>query len=233
MEKIAIGVPYEISIEPSIDIGDFNAELILERGDSRIGVELKKIKGEDIEYSFIVPSELKDLFKKKAMDYSIYVYKENARFEVDDGKISFIDEKDFKVKGASGGKMRRAKEETPEPTATKKKKAVKKTPATTPAASEAVKEHEFDPAQFAQSLIEREAGKALKSKVSDFAESANVPKATPLPEAHAPKTTKPIAQPPASPGNLHGILESVEKKKQREAHRKRVNENIRKGIKSD
>jgi hypothetical protein len=230
MEKIAIGVPYEISIEPSIDIGEFDAELILERDDSRIGVELKKIKGEDIEYSFIVPSELSDLFGKKAMDYSIFVYKENARFEVDDGKLSFIDEKDFKVKGGAGGKMRRAKEETPEPTKAKKKKAVKKTPTTTPAASDAVKEQFSDPADFAQSLIEREAQKALKSDAGDFTDHV-VPQPTPLPQTRSPKVSKPTGKPAASPGNLHGILEGVEKKKERDERRKRINDNIRQGIK--
>lgn len=232
MEKIAIGVPYEISIEPSIDIGDFDAELVLDRKGSRVGVELKKIKGEDIDYTFTVPSELKDLFKKASMKYSIFVYKENARFEVDDGKIAFIDEKDFKVKGSDGGKMRRAKDETPKPTAKKSKKVDKKTPEPTPAASEAVKEDFSDPAAFAQSLIEREAGKAQKSSVDDFKISDVEPKATPLPESDSPRT-KPAVKPAASPGNLHSILNSIETQKERDERRKRVNENIRKGLKKD
>ena len=64
MEKIVIGVPYEISIEPSIDIGKFDAELVITRDDFQIGVALKRIKGKDIDYTFTVPSKLKTLLKK-------------------------------------------------------------------------------------------------------------------------------------------------------------------------
>ena len=59
MEKIVIGVPYEISIEPSIDIGDFNAEIIIKHDDYGIAVELKKMKGKTQDYTFIIPSKLK------------------------------------------------------------------------------------------------------------------------------------------------------------------------------
>ena len=92
MEKIVIGVPYEISIEASIDIGKFDAELVINKDDFQVGVNLKKVKGKDIDYSFIIPTKLKTLLKKSDVGYSIFVYKENARFEVDDGKLKFIDE---------------------------------------------------------------------------------------------------------------------------------------------
>lgn len=226
MEKIAIGVPYEISIEPSIDIGDFTAEIVLELDASRIGVELKKIKGQDIDYSFIVPSELKSLFKKNTVDYSIFVYKENARFAVDDGKIKFIDEKDFKVRVTDNVKMRPSKaEEEPEKEKPEdKKKPAKKDapkPSTTP--SEAVKERYIDPEQFAQSLIEKEAQKATSVNPQNKVVERS-PEPTPMPR---PQTTRPDP----SKGNLHAILNSIETQQEKDARRKKINESIQKGLK--
>jgi len=198
---------------------------VLKLKTSRIGVELKKIKGEDIEYSFIVPSELKDLFKKNTVDYSIFVYKENARFEVDDGKIKFIDEKDFKVRVTDNVKMRPAKEEEPEKDkATDKKKPEKKdTPEPSATPSEAVKERYIDPEQFAQSLIEKEAQKATSINPQNKVVERS-PEPTPMPR---PQTTKPDP----SKGNLHAILNSIETQQEKDARRKKINESIQKGLK--
>ena len=100
MEKITIGVPYEISIEPSIDIGKFDAVLNLLLTEFSIGIELQKIKGKSVSYSFIVPKSLEKIVKSKKVKYSILVTKDNARFEVDKGEIQFIDESSFSVSNA-------------------------------------------------------------------------------------------------------------------------------------
>lgn len=224
MEKIALGVPYEISIEPSIDIGEFDAEIVLKLKDHRIGVELKKIKGEDISYSFIIPSEFANTFKKKTVDYGIFVYKENARFEVDDGKISFIDKEDFKVKTTDKTKMRPVKdEEKPEEPVSKKKKDDKTTPEPSKTAPDAVKERVFNPEEFAQSLIEKQAAQKFEGVQPEVGKASPVP--TPLP------SRAPTVRPDPSAGNLHAILNTIESQKAKDARRKKINENIRRGLK--
>ena len=110
MEKIAIGVPYELSIEPSVDIGEFDAEIVLEQKEFSMAFKLKKIKNKDNDYTFIIPTTLKEMLEKTEVNYNIFVYKENARFEVDDGKIKFISEKDFKVRVKDNAKMRPSEE---------------------------------------------------------------------------------------------------------------------------
>ena len=162
MEKIVIGVPYEISIEPSVDIGKFESQLVITESDIKFAIDMKPVKGSDNDYTFIVPSKLKPMLKKKTVDYSIFVFKENARFEVDDGKLQFIDESDFKVRVTDNAKMRR-KEEEPEPTEKPKKgKAEKpskdKTPEPTPTkeAKEETTEEYIDPVARAQALVDKQ-----------------------------------------------------------------------------
>lgn len=150
MEKIVVGAPYEISIEPSIDIGKFDCELIIIDDDLKFGTELKPVKGENNNYTFIISSKLSTLLKKKEVAYSIFVYKENARFEVDDGKMKFIDESDFKVLVKDNAKMRKVEdnaEAKPKPTKAKPKD---KDPTPTPTPS-AVSEAEAQ----AQAILEK------------------------------------------------------------------------------
>lgn len=97
MEKIVVGVPYEISIEPSVDVGKFDAEIVINFTRFNVGVPLKPIKKAKNKYSFIIPSDIQDHLDNKSIKYYIYVYKENARFEVDKGFLMFIDETAFNV----------------------------------------------------------------------------------------------------------------------------------------
>jgi hypothetical protein len=235
MEKIVIGVPYEISIEPSIDIGEFDAEIILEMEGSKIAVELKKIKGTKIDYSFIIPKSLETILGKSTFKYSIFVYKENARFEVDDGKLQFIDEKDFKVKAKDGSKIRPSKEEEKEDKdkedkedkEDKGKNKKKSEPPKKEKEKEPVKELR-SPAELAEFLIEQEAKKTEEENIqTDKPRTEKIVKESkPVPPAT--ETIKP--KPTQSQTNLHEILDSIEKRKHEKALRDKINQNIQDAI---
>jgi hypothetical protein len=227
MEKIAIGVPYEISIEPSIDIGKFDAELMLNKTDFQIGIKLKKIKGEDIDYTFTIPTKLKDTLKKAKVSYSIFVYKENARFEVDSGDIKFIDEKDFKVQVKDNAKMRPMEEPEEEKKDKPETKKSESTPKPSPSAKEVKESTAFDPIDFAEELIGRnlEADSVVDEVVVEKkTEEAVTPKPTPLP------LTQPAPTASKAEKNLHAILTEIEERKQKMARRDQVNKNIRDAI---
>lgn len=169
MEKIVLGVPYEITIEPSVDIGKFDCEIVLSDDEVGFAFELKPIKKSKNDYSFIVPSKLKELIGKKELSYSIFVYKENARFNVDDGKIKFIDEKDFKVNAKEDSKIRRAKddesvEDNKETGASKEDKAPTPTPTPTPSSKAKEIKEKLTPEELAQRLIETQSKAQLKDE---------------------------------------------------------------------
>jgi len=235
MEKIVIGVPYEISIEPSIDIGDFNAEIVIKHDDYGIAVELKKIKGKEQDYTFIIPSKLKILLKKSTVDYSIFVYKENARFDVDDGKIQFMDETDFKVPIKDNAKMRKVEEEKPDKKdkkdkTTEKPKTTKKTSAksTPEPTSTPVKERYMTPEEIAMELIDKQS-QAESVVPVDFEEKiSDIPiakKVEIIPEK-APVTTTPKV---TAAGSLQDILKNIEKRNQN----RELNETIQKAIRNE
>ena len=232
MEKIVIGVPYEISIEPSIDIGDFNAEIVIKHDDYGIAVELKKIKDKEQDYTFIIPSKLKTLLKKSTVDYSIFVYKDNARFDVDDGKIEFIDESDFKVKVKNNTKMRKVEEEKPDKkdkTETKPKTTKKTDTKSTPEpTSTPVKERYMTPEEIAMELIDKQS-QAESVVPVDFEEKiSDIPiakKVEIIPEK-APVTTTPKV---TAAGSLQDILKNIEKRNQN----RELNETIQKAIRNE
>jgi hypothetical protein len=232
MEKIVIGAPYEISIEPSIDIGEFASEIRIKLEESTVAVELKPIKGEKDSYSFIVPEFMKELVGKKAIDYCICVYKENARFEVDDGKLQFIDEKDFKVKVKDNKKMRRI--EGPDDRAEEKKDKENKKekveervePVVKDASTDLKKPEPENPEDVAERLIAKSREQFREpppdpSKASDVQEQVNAP--VPTPSISASQKRKEV--------QLGSILENIESQKARERKRADLNKNIQKAIK--
>lgn len=224
MEKIVIGAPYEISIEPSVDIGKFESEIRIKLDDSVVAVELKPIKGEKDSYTFIVPKFMKDLVGKKSLDYCICVYKENARFEVDDGKLQFIDEKDFKVKVKDNKKMRRVEEPEEEKVEDKKEEKVEERVETKPIEKKESKPE--TPEDIAERLMERSR--------EQFREKATDPSQAPVVER---KIQSPMPTPSltererrANP-QLGSILENIESQKARDRKRADLNKNIQKAIK--
>lgn len=219
MEKIAIGVPYEISIEPSIDIGKFDAELVLNKTGFRVGITLKKVKGGNNDYTFMIPINLKDLLKKAQVKYSIFVYKENARFEVDDDTIKFIDEKDFKVRVKDNAKMRPVEEDKPEEEKEVKKPAKKSKPKVTPEPSKIVED--LNPEDLAQRLIDSNFESIMNRESSEV-----TPKSTPLPKTGS--TPAPTFS--RSEKNLGSILSEIEERKKVRLEKERVNKNIRKAL---
>jgi hypothetical protein len=240
MEKIVIGVPYELSIEPSIDIGEFNAEIIIKHDDYGIAIELKKMKGKSQDYTFIIPSKLKTLLKKSTVDYSIFVYKENARFDVDDGKIQFMDETDFKVPVKNNAKMRRVEEEKPvekddkgkkAKTETKPKVAKKTSKKSTPEpTSTPVKERHMSPEEIAMDLIDKQS-QSESVVPEDFDKGADN---NPIPKPKQAKIIPEKAPTPPTPkvtagGNLQTILNTIEKRNQN----RELNEEIQKAIRNE
>lgn len=231
MEKIVIGVPYEISIEPSVDIGKFESQLIITEGDLKFAIDMKPIKGSDNDYTFTISSKLKSLLKKKTVDYSIFVFKENARFEVDDGKLQFIDESDFKVRVTDNAKMHR-KEEEPEPTEKpKKKKADKpkkeKTPEPTPTEEPKKEANEtvIDPIARAEALVEKQNLILNEESVRQLAENiAKVSEGGPRVLAEHINSTD---NTPQTQGNLKDILKGIEERKKKQ----KINESIRNNLK--
>lgn len=99
MEKLVIGVPHEVEITTSIDMGKFNVELCLVGEGYNFHIELQPL--DDNKFSILVPKKLEEL-SNKTLDYKLFVYKDNARFQADDGSLKFISEKDFKVDGKDG-----------------------------------------------------------------------------------------------------------------------------------
>ena len=235
MEKIVIGVPYEISIEPSIDIGDFNAEIVIKHDDYGIAVELKKIKDKEQDYTFIIPSKLKTLLKKSTVDYSIFVYKENARFDVDDGKIQFMDETDFKVPIKNNAKMRKVEEEKPdkkdktdkteEKPKTTKKTSAKSTPEPT---STPVKERHMTPEEIAMELIDKQSqGESVVPEDFDKGtDNVPVPKQVKVIQEKAPTPATPKV---TAAINLQDILSNIEKRNQN----RELNETIQRAIRGE
>ena len=232
MEKIVIGVPYEISIEPSIDIGDFNAEIVIKHDDYGIAVELKKIKDKEQDYTFIIPSKLKTLLKKSTVDYSIFVYKDNARFDVDDGKIEFIDESDFKVKVKNNTKMRKVEEEKPDKkdkTETKPKTTKKTDTKSTPEpTSTPVKERYMTPEEIAMELIDRQSqGESVVPEDFDkVIDNVPVPKQVKVIQEKAPTPATPKV---TAAINLQDILSNIEKRNQN----RELNETIQRAIRGE
>jgi hypothetical protein len=231
MEKIVIGAPYEISIEPSIDIGKFDSELRIELDESTLAVALKPIKGEKDSYSFIVPSSMKDVIGKSALNYCICVYKENARFEVDDGKLKFIDESDFTVKVKDNKKMRRMDE--PEKTEEEEKGNKKKTSKKVEEAKVSTKtppQKKETMEELAERLMEAERKKAEEASVNDYIQKSDG--LDDIREATTPKPTPPTISPSQQrrEAALGSILENIESKKARDRKKDNLNNNIKKAI---
>lgn len=227
MEKIVIGAPYEVIIEPSIDIGEFESDILIHLEDSKINVQLKKVKGEDDTYSFIIPKTFQTILKKsKEVSYSIWVYKENARFEVDSGKMQFISEKDFKVKVKNNAKMRKVEVDKTEEEDSKKTKVTEDL-------------NEFAP-EFHQPAPHMDLAASEKNVVKEEEKSdepiADV-KSEPVPvvteNTSEIKTVLAARKPNSNSIPLMKILDEVEQRKRDQDRRKQINENIRKSIKKD
>jgi len=117
MEKIVIGVPHEVKIRTSINLDVFDVELCLESKGFNYHIPLPKIA--DHTFSILVPKTLKYL-EGETVPYSLYVYKDNARFRSDHGKVKLISEKDFEVLGKKGKKIVKTSTELKLPAKAKK-----------------------------------------------------------------------------------------------------------------
>lgn len=229
MEKIVIGAPYEIIIEPSIDIGEFESDILIHLEDSKINIQLKKVKGEDDTYSFIIPKTFQTILKKsKEVSYSIWVYKENARFEVDSGKMQFISEKDFKVKVKDNAKMRKVEVDKVTEEDSKKTKITEDL-------------NEFAP-EFHQpaphvDLVTPEKNVVKEEEKNDEpivdVKSEPVPVVTENTSEIKTVLAAPARKPNSNSIPLMKILDEVEQRKRDQDRRKQINENIRKSIKKD
>jgi hypothetical protein len=161
------------------------------------------------------------------------VYKENARFDVDDGKIQFIDETDFKVTVKDNVKMRKVEEEKPAKvdkpkSKAKTTKATKKTtkkpapkPTTTP-----IKEHTMSPEEIATDMIDRQS--QMESVIEpDLGVVHDSVPAQPKPVKIVNTPAVPIKE--TAEGNLQKILHDIEARNQN----KELNDTIQRAIRNE
>lgn len=86
LKDLVIGIPYEIEIEPSVDLGDFRAELCMKG--SGVNYHINLVRNEGFKHTLIMPNIFET--DKSEFEYKIFLYKDNACFEVDSGTINII-----------------------------------------------------------------------------------------------------------------------------------------------
>ncbi len=152
---IAIGVPYHVEIAASgIPLHEAKVEFCIPKNDVSFNFPAKAIT--DNEYVFTVTDAIKE-FINTTIQYKLYVYYGNARFEADAGSFNLVDKTTFEVEMKPKEKSlaekiydktkRRPKTETPETTKkVKEKKEVKTTPTVTNEVTETPTETKVDTA---------------------------------------------------------------------------------------
>lgn len=92
MEKIVIDVLHEIHIKSSIDEKTFTAEFSIHTDELNYNIPLKCIGNN--KFTLKIPKYLQNISEKQ-IKYSVFVYFDNARFEIDSGDLKLITEMDF------------------------------------------------------------------------------------------------------------------------------------------
>lgn len=86
---ITLGLPYEIEIKTSVNIGQFEVEFCIVQEDCNYHFPMPNMTGST--YSVVIPKSMAKL-ANQSVKYKVYVYKENARFEADSGEMQIINE---------------------------------------------------------------------------------------------------------------------------------------------
>ena len=92
---VAVGVPYHVEISATgIPLHEAKVEFCIPKNDVSFNFPAKAIT--DKEYVFTVTDAVKD-YTNSTLDYKLYVYYGNARFEADSGSFNLIDKDAFDV----------------------------------------------------------------------------------------------------------------------------------------
>ena len=93
---VAVGVPYHVEISATgIPLHEAKVEFCIPKNDVSFNFPAKAIT--DNEYVFTVTDAVND-YVNSTLDYKLYVYYGNARFEADTGSFNLIDKAAFDVK---------------------------------------------------------------------------------------------------------------------------------------
>ena len=93
---IAMKVPYEVEISATgIPLHESQVEFCVHRNDIRFSFPAKMV--DDKKFMFTITEDIKSL-ANQTLEYRLYVYYGNARFEADTGTFNLIDKDAFDVK---------------------------------------------------------------------------------------------------------------------------------------